>query len=162
MRTHGLDNFSAAGLRVAIVVPLFNDQITKLLSEGASATALELGVSESDIEVYWTTGAFELPLISLELASSNNFDAICAVGAIVRGGTPHFEFVATEAARGIMKATTESRVPVSFGVLTTDNLDDALERAGGSVGNKGSEAMYAVLHSAHLLGEIRGREHNGK
>jgi len=159
MRTHGLDNFSAAGLRVAIVVPLFNDQITKLLSEGASATALELGVFESDIEVYWTTGAFELPLISLELASSNNFDAICA---IVRGGTPHFEFVATEAARGLMKATTESRVPVSFGVLTTDNLDDALERAGGSVGNKGSEAMYAVLHSAHLLGEIRRREHNGK
>ncbi|MDG1839474.1 MAG: 6,7-dimethyl-8-ribityllumazine synthase [Dehalococcoidia bacterium] len=162
MRTHGLDDFSAAGLRVAIVVPLFNDQITKLLSEGACRTALELGVSESDIEIYWTTGAFELPLISLELASSKNFEAICAVGAIVRGGTPHFEFVATEAARGLMKATTESRVPVSFGVLTTDNLDDAMERAGGSVGNKGSEAMYAVLHSAHLLRQIRGREHNGK
>ena len=162
VRTLGLNDFSAAGLRVAIVVPLFNDQITKLLSQGAVETALELGVSESDIEIYWTTGAFELPLISLELATSKNFDAICAVGAIVRGGTPHFEFVAAEAARGLMKATTESRIPVSFGVLTTDNLADALERAGGSVGNKGSEAMYAVLHSADLLQQIRGSTHDGK
>ncbi len=162
MHTLGLNNFSAAGFRVAIVVPLFNDQITKLLSQGALETALELGVVETDIEIYWITGAFELPLISLELASSKNFDAICAVGAIVRGDTPHFQFVATETARGLMKATTESRVPVSFGVLTTDNLADALERAGGSVGNKGSEAMYAVLHSAHLLRQIRGGEHDDK
>ena len=162
MRTLGLNDFSAAGFRVAIVVPHFNDQITKLLNQGAVETALQLGVSESDIEIYWVTGAFELPLISLELASSKNFDAICAVGAIVRGGTPHFEFVATEAARGLMKATTESRIPVAFGVLTTDNLADALERAGGSVGNKGAEAMYAVLHSAHLLRQIRDSEHDDR
>jgi len=162
VRTLGLDDFSAAGFRVAIVAPIFNDQITKLLSQGALETALELGVIETDIEIYWITGAFELPLISLELASSKNFDAICAVGAIVRGGTPHFDFIATEAARGLMKATTESRIPVSFGVLTTDNLADALARAGGSVGNKGSEAMYAVLHSAHLLRQIRDSEHDDK
>ena len=145
---------NASGMRVAIVAAIFNDQFTKRLCNGAVTTAREHGVDDDAIDVYWVPGAFELPLMAGELAASGNYDAIACVGAVVRGETPHFDFVAGEAARGIMEVGRESGVPVGFGVITADTLAQAEARSGGSVGNKGSEAMYAAIHVAMLLREV--------
>ena len=145
---------NASGMRVAIVAAIFNDQFTKRLCNGAVTTAREHGVDDDAIDVYWVPGAFELPLMAGELAASGNYDAIACVGAVVRGETPHFDFVAGEAARGIMEVGRESGVPVGFGVITADTLAQAEARSGGSVGNKGSEAMYAAIHVAVLLREV--------
>ena len=145
---------NASGMRVAIVAAIFNDQFTKRLCNGAVTTARDHGVDDDAIDVYWVPGAFELPLMAGELAASGNYDAIACVGAVVRGETPHFDFVAGEAARGIMEVGRESGVPVGFGVITADTLAQAEARSGGSVGNKGSEAMYAAIHVAMLLREV--------
>ena len=104
--------------------------------------------------MFWVPGAFEIPLLAGELAASGAYSAIACVGAVVRGETPHFDFVAGEAARGIMEASRETGVPLGFGVITADTLEQAAARSGGSVGNKGSEAMYAALHVASLLREV--------
>ncbi len=140
-----------SGMRVAIVAAIFNDQFTKKLCDGAVTTARNHGVDDDAIDVYWVPGAFEIPLIAGELAASDAYDAIACVGAVIRGETPHFEFVAGEAARGIMEVGRESSVPVGFGIITADTLAQAEARSGGAVGNKGSEAMYAALHVATLL-----------
>ena len=144
----------ASGMRVAIVAALFNDQFTKRLCNGAVTTAREHGVRDEAIDVFWVPGAFELPLMAGELAATGSYDAIACVGAVVRGETPHFDFVAGEAARGIMEVGRDSGVPVGFGVITADTLAQAEARSGGSVGNKGSEAMSAALHVAALLREV--------
>ncbi len=148
---YGAGTPDASGMRVAIVAALFNDQFTKRLCNGAVTTAREHGVQDDAIDVYWVPGAFEIPLMAGELAASGVYDALACVGAVVRGETPHFDFVAGEAARGIMEAGRDSGVPVGFGVITADPLAQAEARSGGSVGNKGSEAMYAALHVAALL-----------
>jgi len=145
---------NAAGMRVAIVASIFNDQFTKRLCNGAVTTAREHGVADEAIDVYWVPGAFEIPLMAGELAASGAYDAIACVGAVVRGETPHFDFVAGEAARGIMDVGTDSGVPVGFGVITANTLEQAEARSGGSVGNTGSEAMYAALHVACLLRDV--------
>ena len=150
-RAYGDGDVDATGLRAAIVVALFNDQFTKRLCDGAISTAKELGVVDDDIEVFWVPGAFELPLVARELAASGAYDAIACLGAVVRGETPHFTFVAGEAARGIMEASRETGVPMGFGVITADTLAQAEARASGAVANRGSEAMYAALHVAALL-----------
>lgn len=144
----------ATGMRVAIVASIFNDQFTKRLCNGAVTTAREHGVADEAIDVYWVPGAFEIPLMAGELAASGAYDAIACVGAVVRGETPHFEYVAGEAARGIMEVGRDSGVPVGFGVITANTLEQAEARSGGSVGNTGSEAMYAALHIASLLREV--------
>ena len=151
---HGDGAVDGAGMRVAVVAALFNDQFTRRLCEGAVATAREHGVDDDAIEVFWVPGAFELPLVAQELAATGAYDAIACVGAVVRGETPHFDFVAGEAARGIMEVGRESGVPVGFGLITADTLAQAEARSGGSVGNKGSEAMYAALHVAALLHQV--------
>jgi 6,7-dimethyl-8-ribityllumazine synthase len=158
VHTYGDGQPDARGLRVAIVVAMFNDQITRKMRDGAIQTAIEMGVAEDDIEVYWVPGAFELALVAQRLAETSDYDAIAALGAIIRGDTPHFDFVATQTGRGIMDVTREYGLPVAFGVITTDNLAQAEARAGGEVGNKGSEAMYACLHVAALLRVIDERE----
>ncbi len=158
VETYGDGQPDARGMTVAIVVAMFNDQITRKLKDGAVETARQMGVADEDIEVYWVPGAFELPLVSQRLAETGDYDAIAALGAIVRGETPHFDFVAAETGRGIMGVTRETGVPVAFGVITTDNLAQAEARAGGAVGNKGSEAMYAALHVASLLRGIDERD----
>lgn len=145
---------NASGMRVAIVAAIFNDQFTKRLCNGAVTTAREHGVADEAIDVYWVPGAFEIPLVAGELAASGAYDAIACVGAVVRGETPHFDFVAGEAARGIMDVGVDSGVPVGFGVITADTLEQADARSGGAVGNKGSEAMYAALHVACLLRDV--------
>ena len=154
----GEDTPNASGMRVAIVASIFNDQFTKRLCNGAVTTAREHGVADEAIDVYWVPGAFEIPLMAGELAASGVYDAIACVGAVVRGETPHFDFVAGEAARGIMEVGRDSGVPVGFGVITADTLEQAEARSGGSVGNTGSEAMYAALHVAALLRDVAATE----
>jgi len=153
-RVIGQGDIDATGLKVGIVVSMFNDQITKKMLDGALETARGMGVAEDDITVCWVAGAFELALIAQELAEDTAVDAVAAIGCIIRGETPHFDFVAGEAARGLMQATLESGVPIALGVTTTDTIAQAEARAGGAVGNKGSEAMYAALHSAAVLREL--------
>jgi len=156
-QTYGEHDIDARGMRVAVVVAMFNDQITRKMLDGAVTQAHEMGVADEDVQVYWVPGAFELPLIAQRLAESGQIDAIAAVGCIIRGETPHFDFVAGETARGIMQVGLDTGIPVSLGVTTTDTLEQAEARAGGSVGNKGAEAMYAALHSASLLRAIDER-----
>lgn len=139
-----------AALRVAIVVSRFNELITEKLRDGAVSTALECGVADESIDVVWVPGAFELPMAARWLAESGEYDAIACVGAVIRGETPHFDFVAGEAARGIAEVAREWGLPVTFGVITSDNLSQAQARAGGTVGNKGREAMLAAIEMATL------------
>jgi 6,7-dimethyl-8-ribityllumazine synthase len=148
---HGTGDVDATGMRVAVVVSIFNDQITRPMSEGAVTTAREHGVADSDIDVFWVPGAFEIPFVAQHLAEGGEYDAIACVGAVIRGETPHFDFVAGETARGVMEAGRDTGVPMGFGVITTDTLAQAEARAGGAVGNKGAEAMYAALHVAAML-----------
>lgn len=155
--TYGEGDVDARGMHVAVVVSTFNDQITRPMLQGALDTAREMGVADDDIQVYWVAGAFELALVAERLAGSDHFDAVAALGCVIRGETPHFDFVAGETARGLMDAGLSTGVPISLGVTTTDTLEQAQARAGGAVGNKGSEAMYAALHSASMLRDIDAR-----
>jgi 6,7-dimethyl-8-ribityllumazine synthase len=139
-----------AGLHVAVVVSRFNELITERLLDGALSTARECGVAEDALEVVWVPGAFELPTAARWVAQSQRYDAIACVGAVIRGETPHFEFVAGEAARGIAEVAREFDLPVTFGVITSDTLAQAQARAGGTVGNKGREAMLAAIEMANL------------
>lgn len=140
-----------SALRVAVVVSRFNEMITEKLLQGATATALEHGVLEECIDVVWVPGAYELPMAARRLAATGRYDAIACTGAVIRGQTPHFDFVAGEAARGIMDVTRDYPIPVTFGVITSDNVEQAQARAGGAVGNKGREAMLAAIEMATLF-----------
>jgi 6,7-dimethyl-8-ribityllumazine synthase len=157
VQTFGEGDVDASGMRVAIVAAMFNDQITRRLRDGAVEVARSLGVAEEAIEVFWVPGAFELPLVAQRLAEDGVYDAIACVGAVVRGETPHFDFVAAEAARGVMEVGREHGVPVGFGVITADTLAQADARSGPDR-NMGSSAMYAALHVASLLREIEERD----
>jgi 6,7-dimethyl-8-ribityllumazine synthase len=146
------------GRRFALAVSRFNEPVTSKLLEGALSAFRRHGVADEDVEVAWTPGAFELPLVALRLARSAQFDAVVCLGAVVRGETPHFEFVAGEAARGIRRAGLETGVPCIFGVLTTDTLEQALDRAGGDHGNKGWDAALAAMEIAGLMDSLPKRE----
>jgi 6,7-dimethyl-8-ribityllumazine synthase len=153
-RTEGKPD--AAGRRFAIVVARFNEAVTGRLLEGALDALERHGARSDDVEVVTVPGAFEIPLAALELARRSSVDGVVCLGAVIRGETPHFEYIAAEAAGGIGRAATATGVPMSFGVLTTDTMDQALARAGGAAGNKGYEAAITVLEMAALLREIRG------
>jgi len=135
---------------VAIVAARFNDFIVDRLVEGAIDCLVRHGVAKSKITLIWTPGAFELPLALRRAASSGQFAAVIALGAVIRGSTPHFDYVCSEAARGTAAATQESGVPVLFGVLTTDSIEQAIERAGTKAGNKGFEAALAAIEMINL------------
>ena len=137
--------------RIAIVAARFNDFIVESLLKGAVDCLLRHGATESDIEIVRTPGAFEMPLVVDKLAASRRFDGIVALGAVIRGGTPHFEYVAGECVRGIAAAARAHGIPVGFGVLTVDTIEQAIERAGTKAGNKGAEAATAVIESINLL-----------
>jgi 6,7-dimethyl-8-ribityllumazine synthase len=141
----------ARGMRVATVVARFNEHVTALLAEGAAATLGEHGLTGDDAPVFHVPGAFELPIVAKRLAESGAYDAVVCLGAVIRGDTPHFDYVAGEAAAGLSRVALDTGVPVVFGVLTTDNLDQALARAGGAEGNKGAEAAATALETAALL-----------
>lgn len=146
----------ASELRLAVVVARFNELITEKLLQGAVDTAREHGAAEHNIDVAWVPGAFELPLAARALADSGRYDAIACVGAVIRGETPHFDFVAGEAARGIADVAADYGLPVAFGVITSDTVEQAQARSGGAVGNKGREAMLAAIEMATLLAAIEG------
>jgi 6,7-dimethyl-8-ribityllumazine synthase len=147
-------DFLARGRRLAIVVARFNELVTGKLLEGAIECLRAHGIGEDDLLVAWVPGAFELPLVSRRLAASGGFDAVICLGAVVRGETPHFDHVAREAAIGIRTAAEDTGVPVIFGVLTTETLEQAIDRAGGKHGNKGWDAAMAALETASVLDQL--------
>lgn len=144
-------NFSAADLRFAIVASRFNEFVTERLLEGALDALRRHGASDEAITVVRTPGSWEMPLAAKRLASSGKYDAVIAVGAVIRGGTPHFEYVAAEVTKGLAAASLETGVPVTFGVLTTDTIEQAIERAGTKGGNKGFDAAMAAVEMVNLL-----------
>ncbi|MBI4794050.1 MAG: 6,7-dimethyl-8-ribityllumazine synthase [Deltaproteobacteria bacterium] len=144
-------NFQADGKKIGIVLARFNSFIAERLLEGALDTLLRHGVRDDDIEVARVPGAFEIPLVARKMAKSGRYDAVICLGAVIRGATPHFDFVANEAAKGIAQAGMESEIPIIFGVLTTDTIEQAIERAGSKAGNKGSECAAAAIEMVNLL-----------
>jgi len=146
------------GRRFAVAVSRFNGIVTSKLVEGATSALRRHGVPEEDVEMAWAPGAFELPLVAQRLAASRQFDAVICLGAVIRGETAHFELVAEECARGIQRVTLETGVPCIFGVLATDTLEQAMDRAGGKHGNKGWEAATAAIEMASLLDELPKQE----
>ena len=147
----GDGDYHANGARIAIAASRFNQHIVGPLLEGAYETLIKNGVSEHTVEVVRVPGAFELPVTAMRLAQSGRFDAVVCLGAVVRGDTPHFEFVSGECARGLMEVGLMTGKPVIFGVLTTNTEQQALDRAGGSEGNKGAEAAEAALETLNAL-----------
>ena len=146
----------AEGLRFAIVVSRFNDFIGERLLGGALDALMRSGAREQDVEVFKVPGAFEIPLVAKKLARSGRYNAVICLGAVIRGATPHFDYVANEVSKGIATVSLETEVPVTFGVLTTDNLEQAIERAGSKAGNKGWDAAVAAIEMANLLKQIEG------
>jgi 6,7-dimethyl-8-ribityllumazine synthase len=142
------------GRRVAIAASRFNRLVTDPLVAGAVTELRRHGVAEADLDLAWVPGAFELPLVAERLAASGRYAAVVAIGAVVRGATPHFDHVAGQAAAGLAAAGRATGVPVAFGVLTCDTMDQALDRAGGKAGNKGAEAALCALEMAGLLEAI--------
>ncbi len=140
--------------RFCLVVARFNSFIVESLLEGAIDTIKRHGAAESDITVVRVPGAFEMPLVVEKVAASGNYDAVVALGAVIRGGTPHFEYVAGECVKGIAQVTLKHGVPVSFGVLTVDTIEQAIERAGTKAGNKGGEAAMSAIEMVNLLRQI--------
>ncbi|MBV8194620.1 MAG: 6,7-dimethyl-8-ribityllumazine synthase [Candidatus Dormibacteraeota bacterium] len=145
----------AGGLRVGIVVSRFNELVSQRLLEGAVDALVRHGAVEADLTVAWVPGAFEIPVAARELAERGGVDAVVCVGAVIRGDTAHFDYVAGEAARGIAALHATTGVPAGFGVLTVDTLEQALDRAGGKHGNKGADAAVAAIEMANLLRELR-------
>lgn len=143
------------GLRFAVVVSRFNELITRKLLEGARDALLRHGVAEDDMEIVWTPGCLEIPLISKKMAQSNKYDAVICLGAVIRGGTPHSEYVAAEVNRGIGRVSLDTGLPVIQGIITADNLEQAIQRAGAKEGNKGSVAAVGAIEMANLLKTIQ-------
>lgn len=137
--------------KFALVVSRFNEFISSKLLSGAVDELVRHGVKEDNITVVWSPGAFEIPVLTKKLAKSGEYDAVIALGAIIRGSTPHFDYVSSELSKGIASVSLETGIPVIFGVLTTDNIEQAIERAGTKSGNKGSDAAKAAIEMANLL-----------
>jgi len=145
---------SARGRRIAIVAARFNDVIVASLLKGALGAWVERGGGASDLPVVRVPGAFELPVAARRLAASGRYDALVALGCVIRGDTPHFEYVAGECAHGLQLVSLETGVPIAFGVLTVDSVEQALERAATTAGNKGGEAMESALEMADLMARL--------
>jgi 6,7-dimethyl-8-ribityllumazine synthase len=147
----------ASGMRIAIIAGRFNDDVTKLLLDGALHELAGKGLEPDAVPVVWVPGAFEIPLAAKRLAESGEVDAVVCLGAVIRGDTPHFDFVAGECASGISRVALDTGVPVAFGVLTTEDLDQALARAGGAEGNKGAESAATAVEMVDLLRQLGRR-----
>ncbi|HWP03110.1 MAG TPA: 6,7-dimethyl-8-ribityllumazine synthase [Gemmatimonadaceae bacterium] len=146
------------GRVIAVAVSRFNENVTQRLLDGALDALTRHGVALADIDICWVPGAWELPLAVRRFLAADRYDAVVALGAVIRGETPHFEYVASEAARGLQQAMAEYETPVAFGVLTCDTVAQALERAGGSHGNKGWDAAVAALEMADLMARLDAAE----
>jgi 6,7-dimethyl-8-ribityllumazine synthase len=151
-------HLNGQGFRFAIVASRWNDFISSRLVEGALDALERLGVDEKQVDVFRVPGAFEIPLLALRLAESEKFDAIICIGTIIRGQTPHFEYIAGEVTRGIGEAGLQTGVPVVFGVVTADTVDQAIDRAGVKLGNKGFEAATTAVELANLYKAVKGEE----
>lgn len=151
MQTVYEGNLVGTGLKIGIVVGRFNEFITGKLLSGAEDALLRHGVDESNIEVAWVPGAFEIPIIAKKMADSKKYDAVITLGTVIRGATPHFDYVSSEVAKGVAQASMHGGVPVIFGVLTTDTIEQSIERAGTKSGNKGWDAAVSAIEMANLL-----------
>ena len=147
-------NLVATGLKFGIVCGRFNDFINDKLLSGATDTLLRHGALAEDIDTAWVPGAFEIPLVAKKMAESGRYDAIICIGTVIRGSTTHYDYVCNEAAKGIGAITLQTGIPVMFGVLTTENIEQAIERAGTKAGNKGTECALGAIEMANLLKQI--------
>ena len=148
-------NLLATGLKVGIVVSRFNEVVTEPLFKGAMDALRRHGGDENQVEIARVPGAFEMPLVAKVMAQSGRFSAIICLGCVIRGATDHYEYVCSQAASGVLRAGLDTHVPVIFGVLTTDTLEQALERAGSKGGNKGADAMLSAIEMANLMGQLK-------
>lgn len=139
------------GLKFGLVVSRFNEFFTRKLLEGAQDALLRHGVTEADIEVAWTPGSFEIPLVAQKMAQSKKYDAVICLAAVIRGGTPHWEYIAGEATKGIARVSLETGVPVINSIITTETLEQAVERSGSKAGNKGFDAAVSAIETANLM-----------
>ncbi|MDD4635305.1 MAG: 6,7-dimethyl-8-ribityllumazine synthase [Dehalococcoidales bacterium] len=144
-------NLDGSGLKIAVVISRFNEFITSKLLDGAVDGLVRHNVSKENIDVAWTPGALEIPLAAQNLARKGGYDAIICLGAVIRGGTPHFDYVATELSKGVAKVSLDNGIPVINGVITSDNLEQAIERAGSKMGNKGFAAASSAIEMANLI-----------
>ncbi|WP_170007136.1 6,7-dimethyl-8-ribityllumazine synthase [Bacillus fonticola] len=149
-------NVVGTGQKIGIVVSRFNEFITSKLLGGAVDALTRHGVEKDDISVVWVPGAYEIPLMSKQMAATNRYDAVVTLGTVIRGATPHFDFVSSEVAKGVASASMESGIPIIFGVLTTDTIEQAIERAGTKAGNKGAEAATGAIEMVNVLKQING------
>ena len=149
-------NLISREIKVGIVAARFNEFITSKLLGGAMDGLLRHGVREEDVQVAWVPGAFEIPLIASKLAKSGRYDAVICLGAVIRGSTSHYDYVCNEASKGIATVSLETGVPVMFGILTTENIEQAIERAGTKAGNKGYDCALGAIEMVNLLREIDG------
>lgn len=147
-------NLSGHGLKVGIVVSRFNELMSSRLLGGAQDALVRHGVAADDVDVAWVPGAFEIPLVAQKMAAAGRYDAVLALGVVIRGGTPHFDYVCAEVSKGVAKVSLDTGVPVSFGVVTADSIEQALERSGSKAGNKGWEAAMAGIEMANLLKSV--------
>lgn len=147
-------NLVGTDLRIGIVVARFNDFITSRLLDGATDTLKRHGVKEENIDVAWVPGAFEIPLIAQKMATSGERDAVVTLGTVIRGSTPHFDYVCNEAAKGVSNASMKSGKPVIFGIITTETIEQAIERAGTKAGNKGADAAVAAIETANVAKQL--------
>lgn len=147
-------NLVAEGLKFSIVVGRFNEFIVSKLLGGAIDGLKRHGVKEEDIEIAWVPGAFEIPLVAKKMVGKNKYDGVICLGAVIRGATPHFDYVCAETSKGIANVSLNSGIPVIFGVLTTDSIEQAVERAGTKAGNKGYDSAVSAIEMANLLREI--------
>ncbi len=146
----------AEGIRVGVVAARFNEFIVSKLLSGCEDTLLRHGVQGEDLDVAWVPGAFEIPITAARMAKSGRYDAVIALGAVIRGSTSHYDYVCSEVSKGVAAAGLDSGVPVLFGVLTTDNLEQAIERAGTKAGNKGAECAQGAIEMVNLFRELKG------
>ena len=147
-------NVIGKGIKVALVASRFNEFIVSKLLSGAEDSLVRHGVEGSDIDAYWVPGAFELPLLGQKLAESGKYDAVICLGAVIRGSTSHYDLVCNEAAKGIAQASLKTGVPVLFGVITTENIEQAIERAGTKAGNKGYDCALSAIEMVNLMKQI--------
>ncbi len=146
--------FNGKGLKIGIVAGRFNEFITSKLLGGAVDVLTRNDVADEDIEIAWVPGAFEIPLIAKKMVNSGRYDGIITLGAVIKGATPHFDYVCAEVSKGVAQVSLQSEIPVMFGVLTTNNIEEAIERAGTKAGNKGSECAFGTLEMINLIKEI--------
>jgi len=142
------------GLKIGVVVSRFNEFITRKLLEGAQDALVRHGVTQENIDIAWVPGSFEIPLVASKLAQTNRYDAIICLGAVIRGGTPHFEYIASEVTKGIAKVGLETGLPITYGIITADTLEQAIERAGTKAGNRGFDAAVDAIEMANLIKNI--------